>query len=86
MFKIDGDQTVAEPFAEEAKFYTEARLLQRSVQIILEGASNQNLLGTVLHPNGSIAVFLLKDGLARCADWSMRMVTQGSEKLRAAEK
>lgn len=54
-----------EPFAEEAKYYTESRvfvlfymrvlyyhlgLLQRDVHIILEGVSNQNFLGTVVHP------------------------------------
>jgi len=50
MFKIEGDKTVAEPFAEEAKYFTEVRLLQRDVKIVLEGASNQNLLGTVIHP------------------------------------
>ena len=51
MFKQDdkGDQ-VSEPFAEEAKFYTEVRLLQRDVKVILESVSNQNLIGTVLHP------------------------------------
>lgn len=41
---------MAEPFAEEAKYFTEVRLLQRDVKIVLEGASNQNLLGTVIHP------------------------------------
>lgn len=50
MFKLEGTEQVAEPFAEEAKFFTESRLLQRDVKIILEGVSNQNLLGTVLHP------------------------------------
>jgi hypothetical protein len=28
----------------------------------------------------------LKDGLARCIDWSMGVVTQGSDKYRLAEK
>ena len=51
MFKIEeGGSSVPEPFAEEAKFFTEVRLLQRDVKILLEGASNQNLLGTILHP------------------------------------
>lgn len=50
MFKMEGDQQVPEEFAEEAKYFTESRLLQRDVKIILEGASNQNFLGTVLHP------------------------------------
>ncbi|CAL1537379.1 unnamed protein product [Lymnaea stagnalis] len=81
----DGKQ-VPEPFMEEAKYFTESRLLQKDVKIILEGVSNQNLLGTVLHPNGNITEFLLKEGFARCVDWSMGVVSQGAEKLRAAEK
>lgn len=80
-----GDQTT-EPFAEEAKFFTEVRLLQRDVKVILESVSNQNLIGTVLHPNGNIAELLLKEGFARCVDWSMGVVTQGADKLRAAER
>ena len=51
MFKLDAEaKNIAEPFAEEAKFFTEARILQRDVKIIMEGVSNQNILGTVLHP------------------------------------
>lgn len=87
MFKQDDSgKQVPELFAEEAKYFTEVRLLQRDVQIILEGVSNQNLLGTVLHPNGNIAELLLREGFARCVDWSMGVVTQGTDKLRAAEK
>ena len=59
MFKIEGDKTLAEPFAEEAKYFTEVRLLQRDVKIVLEGASNQNLLGTVLHPVSILDSFRL---------------------------
>ena len=80
-----GNQT-PEPFMGEAKYFTESRLLQKDVKIILEGVSNQNFLGTVLHPNGNITEFLLKEGFARCVDWSMGVVTQGTEKYRAAEK
>ncbi|XP_071943600.1 staphylococcal nuclease domain-containing protein 1-like [Antedon mediterranea] len=86
MIKRIDDKDVPEPFSAEAKYFTESRLLQREVSIILEGTSNQNFLGTVLHPNGNIAEFLLKEGFARCVDWSMRVVTQGTEKLRSAEK
>jgi len=53
MFKIENDQTNPEPFAAEAKYFTEVRLLQKDVKIILEGASNQNLLGTIMHPVSS---------------------------------
>ncbi|XP_056013676.1 staphylococcal nuclease domain-containing protein 1-like isoform X1 [Ostrea edulis] len=87
MFKQDDSgKQVPETFTEEAKYFTEVRLLQRDVQIILEGVSNQNLLGTVIHPNGNIAELLLREGFARCVDWSMGVVTQGADKLRAAEK
>lgn len=45
--KMDG---TVEPFSAEAKYYVESRLLQKDVEIVLEGVSNQNVLGTVLHP------------------------------------
>ncbi|TMS02706.1 Staphylococcal nuclease domain-containing protein 1 [Larimichthys crocea] len=52
--EADGAET-PEPFAAEAKFFTESQLL-------------------------------LKEGFARCVDWSMAVYTQGAEKLRAAER
>uniref|UniRef100_A0A8C9SWA2 Staphylococcal nuclease domain-containing protein n=1 Tax=Scleropages formosus TaxID=113540 RepID=A0A8C9SWA2_SCLFO len=81
----DGSET-PEPFAAEAKFFTESRLLQRDVQIILESCHNQVILGTILHPNGNITELLLREGFARCVDWSMAVYTQGADKLRAAER
>ncbi|XP_016096139.1 staphylococcal nuclease domain-containing protein 1, partial [Sinocyclocheilus grahami] len=83
--EADGSETI-EPFSAEAKFFTESRLLQRDVQIILESCPNQVILGTILHPNGNITELLLKEGFARCVDWSMAVYTQGAEKLRAAER
>uniref|UniRef100_A0A8C3BCJ6 Staphylococcal nuclease domain-containing protein 1 n=1 Tax=Cairina moschata TaxID=8855 RepID=A0A8C3BCJ6_CAIMO len=77
---------VPEPFAAEAKFFTESRLLQRDVQIVLESCHNQNILGTILHPNGNITELLLKEGFARCVDWSIAVYTRGADKLRAAER
>ncbi|KAM7298323.1 staphylococcal nuclease domain-containing protein 1 [Ixodes scapularis] len=74
------------PLVEEAKYFTESRLLQRDVEVVLEGATNQNFTGSVLHPNGNIAEGLLKNGFAKCIDWSLTTVTGGSEKLKAAEK
>ncbi|CAB1416059.1 unnamed protein product [Pleuronectes platessa] len=81
----EGGET-PEPFAAEARFFTESRLLQRDVQIVLESCPNQIILGTILHPNGNITELLLKEGFARCVDWSMAVYTQGAEKLRAAER
>lgn len=53
-FKREADNTeTPEPFADEAKQFVEARLLQRDVKVILEGVANQTsgiLVGTILHP------------------------------------
>ncbi|EMP30550.1 hypothetical protein UY3_12321, partial [Chelonia mydas] len=109
-FKREADGTeTPESFAAEAKFFTESRLLQRDVQIVLESCHNQNILGTILHPAsgagglradpsaigyhhrgeqkwGNITELLLKEGFARCVDWSIAVYTRGAEKLRAAER
>lgn len=86
MFKMEGEEQKAEPFAAEAKYFTEARLLQRDVQIVLEGVSNQILQGSILHPQGNIQELLVKEGYARCVNWSMGNVTEGADRLRAGEK
>ncbi|XP_031552715.1 staphylococcal nuclease domain-containing protein 1-like [Actinia tenebrosa] len=84
MVKREGE--TPEPYADEAKFFTESRLLQREVKVVLEGISNQNFLGSIIHPAGNIAELLLREGFGRCVDWSMAVLTNGREKLRAAEK
>lgn len=38
------------------------------------------------HQNGNITELLLKEGFARCVDWSMAVYTRGAEKLRSAER
>ena len=48
--------------------------------------SNQNFLGTVIHPAGNIAELLLKEGFSKCVDWSMGVLTCGHEKYRQAER
>ncbi|PAA63610.1 hypothetical protein BOX15_Mlig010255g1 [Macrostomum lignano] len=81
-------QPIAEPYAEEAKFFVEARLLQRNVRLVLETVSGQSVVGSVLHTNGNIAEILVQEGLARCVDWSMGVVSQpgAAVKLRQAER
>merc|ERR1711962_147047 len=90
MNKLDQDGKIdpnnVEPFSAESKYYTESRMLQRDVEIILETFNNNNFVGTIVHPNGNIAESLLREGFARCVDWAMATVTGGPEKLRAAEK
>ncbi|CAF1326718.1 unnamed protein product, partial [Didymodactylos carnosus] len=82
-----GGSDVSEPYAEEAKQFVETRLLQREVKIRLEGVNNQNLVGTVLHPKGNIALHLLKEGLAKCSDWSIALLSaENREQYRITEK
>jgi len=80
------DPPNCEEYAVEAHYFTECRLLQRDVEVILESHNNNNFVGSVLHPAGNIAEALLKEGMAKCVDWSISKVTGGPEKYRAAEK
>jgi staphylococcal nuclease domain-containing protein 1 len=85
---IPDQPDVVEPFGEEAKYFAESRLLQRGVKVILEGAaqSGNTFVGSILHPAGNIAEALLSQGLAKCVDWSITLVTGGPVKLRNAER
>ncbi|XP_021917779.1 staphylococcal nuclease domain-containing protein 1 isoform X1 [Zootermopsis nevadensis] len=89
-FKLDNegkpDPAAKVPYAEEARFFVESRLLQRDVEILLESVNNNNFVGSIIHPKGNIAEALLKEGFARCIDWSMAFMKSGADKLRAAEK
>ncbi|KAF5370772.1 hypothetical protein D9758_002014 [Tetrapyrgos nigripes] len=94
----------SEPWGEEAKFFTESRLLQRPVRVQILSlptstatpfqsnsdapATASVFIGTVLHPNGNVAEFLVAAGLARVVDWHAGMLAAngGMERLRAGEK
>ena len=80
------DPKLCDPFAVEAHYFTESRLLQRDIEVILETNNNNKLVGSVLHPAGNIAEALLKEGMAKCVDWSIAKVTGGPQKYRDAEK
>ncbi len=82
-----GQVQPAEEYGKEAQQFVEQRLLQRQVRIQIVGASPQGqLVATVLHPRGNIAVFLLQEGLARCNDFHSTMLGEGMAALRSAEK
>ena len=51
----------------------------------MESVNNYNFVGSIIHPNGNIAEAILKEGLAKCVDWSLQCVTGGAEKYRAAQ-
>ena len=66
-----GGADLAEPFASEAKYFVESRLLNRDVRVLLEGVDKyNNFYGTLQHPAGNISEELLKVGLAKVVDWS----------------
>ncbi|XP_014370045.2 staphylococcal nuclease domain-containing protein 1 [Papilio machaon] len=81
--KQDGE---SEPYAEEARYFVESKLLQQDVEVILESVNNAYFVGTILHPAGNIAEALLKQGFAKCVDWSLAVMKSGAATLRAAEK
>ncbi|MCJ1474012.1 hypothetical protein MMC13_002670 [Lambiella insularis] len=83
----DGKEQEAEDFGEEAHFFVEQRLLQRGISVNILGVSPQGqLVASVMHPNGSIAEFILREGLARCVDHHSVMLGGEMAKLRDAEK
>jgi len=79
------EEVGADPFSLEAHYFTESRLLQQEVEVVLESVNNRNFVGSVFHPNGNIAVPLLKQGFAKCVDWSLACATEGPEKYRQAQ-
>lgn len=80
-FRLDSDgkpdPSVVVPYSEEARFFVESRLLQRDVEIVLESVNNANFVGTILYPKGNIAEALLREGFAKCVDWSMAFMKSG---------
>lgn len=88
----------SEPFGDEARSFTEARLLQRNVQVQLislpptpisaSAASPPSFfIGHVIHPAGNIAALLVANGLARCVDQHAALLgADGMSVFRNAEK
>jgi staphylococcal nuclease domain-containing protein 1 len=66
----------SEPFADAARGFVDMRLMQRELDVGLFGTdkSGASAVGTVYHPAGNIAVELLKSGLAKMTDWSVRLM------------
>ncbi|KAJ3191082.1 hypothetical protein HK101_008094 [Irineochytrium annulatum] len=78
---------LVEPYSEEAKYFSESRLLQRDVKVVLEGVSGSNgFVGTIIHPAGNISEALLAEGYAQIVSWNISLVGSGAAKYRAAEE
>ena len=79
----------AEPYAAQAKAFVEARLLHREVFVSLLAAdkNKSTAIGQIHHPMGNISLELLKGGLARCSEWSLRYLNPLEvPSFRSAEK
>jgi len=67
----DGSEDAA-PFAREARFFVEQRLLQRDLQVKIEGVDKGGaLFGSIVHDKGNMSVELVRCGLARVVDFSI---------------
>ncbi|KAL9313935.1 hypothetical protein ACSQ67_019387 [Phaseolus vulgaris] len=81
----------ADPFAHDAKFFTEMRVLNRDVRIVLEGVDKfSNLIGSVYYPDGEsakdLALELVENGYAKYVEWSANMMEEEAKrKLKTAE-
>ena len=82
----EGKDIPAEPYGTEAHQFVETRMHQRSCKVTLVGVTPQGqLIGTVLHPRGNIAKFLLDEGLARSHDQHVTLLGNEMAPLRQAE-
>lgn len=72
-------------YFDEAKFFTESRLLNREVKVHVEKIERSSFLASVVLGQNNLAEALLRQGMARCNDASITL-TKAPEKLRAAEK
>jgi len=63
-----------EKFALEARFYSEARLLHREVQVAILGVDRRgNFFGSIRFRLGNISVKLLENGLGKLIPWSAKL-------------
>ncbi|PKI71224.1 hypothetical protein CRG98_008399 [Punica granatum] len=85
------NEVAPDPFALEAKHFTEMRVLNRDVRIVLEGVDKfSNLIGSVYYPDGDtakdLAPELVENGLAKFVEWSANMMEEEAKRrLKAAE-
>lgn len=86
--RIGGTNMEPEEFSGQSRQFVATRLLQRELPISMLGTDKNgvNIVGTVHHPAGNIALELVKNGLARLTDWSIRLMPPAEvPSLRIAE-
>ncbi|XP_009775764.1 ribonuclease TUDOR 1 [Nicotiana sylvestris] len=72
-------EVAPDPYGREAKHFTETRVLNRDVRIVLEGVDKfSNLIGSVYYPDGesakNLGLELVENGYAKYVDWSANML------------
>ncbi|XP_050226106.1 ribonuclease TUDOR 1 [Mercurialis annua] len=84
-------EVAPDPFAVEAKYFTEQRVLNRDVRIVLEGVDKfSNLIGSIYYSDGEAAkdlsLELVENGLAKYVEWSANMMEDNAKRqLKTAE-
>ncbi|KAI3684387.1 hypothetical protein L6452_33610 [Arctium lappa] len=85
------NEVAPDPYGREAKHFTEIRVLNRDVRIVLEGVDKfSNLIGSVYYPDGEaakdLALELIENGFAKYVEWSASMMEdEARRKLKTAE-
>ena len=74
-----------EPFALEARDFTEVRLLHRRLEVLFEGVGrNGKFYGTVVHKKGNIGVKLVEVGLAKVQEWTLIFASKAAQQAARA--
>jgi len=91
MNRRGSEENREEAYGPPAKHFTECRVLNRDVKLVLQGLDRyDNLFARVLFPYESLEIDLgkelLKAGFAKTVEWSLAMMTSGVQELHALEK
>ncbi|KAA8540590.1 hypothetical protein F0562_024491 [Nyssa sinensis] len=84
-------EVAPDAYGREAKHFTEIRVLNREVRIVLEGVDKfSNLIGSVYYPDGEsakdLALELVENGLAKYVEWSASLMEEDARRqLKSAE-
>lgn len=75
--RVEGcEELQSEPFALEAKYFVEMRILNRRVKVRIEEADESgSIRGSVIHPElGSVALWVLRNGFAKIRQGDVKLV------------
>ncbi|KAL0221618.1 hypothetical protein RCL1_001472 [Eukaryota sp. TZLM3-RCL] len=83
----NSDEKIAEPFAEQAKFNFEVRLLHRESVIELHSYDDKrnNFIGSLRSEQGDIQMFLVRNGYARLVEHQLMFTPTTAPLLREAQ-